>query len=333
MSRYLVTGATGFLGGHLLRTLHAAGHEVVVLCRSPETSLTSAAEVRVGNVLDGASVRAAAAGCEGLFHCAGLVSRRPEDAEQLYRVHVEGTKTTLDAAREAGVRRAVVASTSGVVAVSRKPEELDENAPAPLELIGDWPYYRSKLFAERAAFERDAPGFEVLAVNPSLLLGPGDTRLSSTGDIVRFFEKKLPFVPAGGLSFVDARDAAEAMLAAMSRGKAGRRYLLGAANMSIEAFFGRLERISGVRAPTLRMPRSLTLARLGVGVLERVAKRLAVDAPVDRISAEMAQCFFYVNAARARAELGFAPRDPMTTLSDTVADLYDRGAVWPTTGG
>ena len=112
MSRYLVTGSTGFLGTHLIDRLLGKGHEVVALCRHEAPELAQkGALVRIGDVLDGASVKAAAEGCEGIFHCAGKVSRRREDAEALYRVHVDGTKAALDASREAGVKRAVVAST------------------------------------------------------------------------------------------------------------------------------------------------------------------------------------------------------------------------------
>jgi dihydroflavonol-4-reductase len=330
MSRYLVTGATGFLGSHLVKRLRASGHEVVALCRRAEPSLVAeGAEVRLGDVLDAASVRAAAEGCDGLFHGAGRVSRKPEDAEALYRLHVDGTKITLDAAREAGVGRVVVASTSGVVAVSKSDEVRGEDAPAPMELIASWPYYRSKLYGEKAALDRSRAGFEVVSVNPSLLLGPGDQRGSSTGDVVTFLERKVPVVPAGGLAFVDARDAADAMLLAMEKGRAGRRYLVSAANMTVDDFFGRLERVSGVPAPKLRLPRSLLLASVGTSLLERAAKAVRAELPVDRITAEMGQCFWYVDSTRARTELGFSPRDPNETLADTVSDLYARGVVWP----
>jgi dihydroflavonol-4-reductase len=331
MSRTLVTGATGFLGGHLVFLLRARGHEVTALCRAPSAALAAAGVgVRLGDVLDAASVREAAAGCDTLFHCAGKVSREPGDAEELYRIHVDGTKITLDACRAAGVRRVVVASTSGVVAVSKEPDEVkNERAAAPMELIAPFPYYRSKLYAERAALDRNGEGFQVLAVNPTLLLGPGDERGSSTGDVVRFLEQKVPFVPAGGMSFVDARDAATGMLLAMEKGRAGERYLLSAVDLTIEAFFGRLARLSGVPAPRLKVPRSVLFARLGADLLERAAKHVPIEPPIDRISAEMAQYFWYVDASRARTELGWEPRDPTETLSETVADLRARGVVWP----
>jgi dihydroflavonol-4-reductase len=331
MSRTLVTGATGFLGRHLAAQLRERGDHVIALCRGKAPELEAlGVEIQRGDVLDAASVRAAAEGCDTLYHCAGKVSRAPEDAEELYRIHVDGTKVTLDAARTAGIQRVVLASTSGVVAVTKDPDEIrSEKAEAPLDLLARWPYYRSKLFAEKAGLDRNAPGFEVLAVSPTLLLGPGDDRESSTGDVVQFLEQKVPFVPAGGLSFVDARDAAAAMILAMERGKAGERYLVSAANMTIEAFFARLARISGVPAPRLKVPRSVTLARLGAGLMERAAKRFTFDVPVDRISAEMSQYFWYVDASKAREELGWVARDPSETLADTVRDLEERGVVWP----
>lgn len=331
MSQALVTGATGFLGRHLVKELRAAGHDVIALCRKEEPSIAAlGARVALGDVLDAASVRAAAEGAEVLYHCAGKVSRRPEDAEELYRIHVDGTKTTLDAARVAGVKRVVYASTSGVVAVSEDPKDVrSERAPTPTALIQRWPYYRSKLYAERAALDRSGPTFEVVSVNPTLLLGPGDIHGSSTGDVVNFLGGKVPFVPAGGMSFVDARDAAAVMIRAAQVGRAGERYLISAQNLTIEAFFSRLARISGVKAPSLRTPRSLLLARAGVEILNRIQKHVAIDADLDRVSAEMAQCFWYVDSTKARTELGFEPRDPLDTLAETVADLRDRGVAWP----
>jgi dihydroflavonol-4-reductase len=318
-SRYLVTGATGFLGSHVTRALEAEGHAVVAFSRS-----------NGGDVLDGAAVRAAAAGCAGAFHCAGKVSRRREDAEALYRVHVDGTKTVLDACEAAGVPRVVIASTSGTIAVSESADRVaDENDPAPIGLIARWPYYRAKLFAERAALERGGR-LEVVCVNPSLILGPGDVNGSSTEDVRLFLERAVPAVPAGGLSFVDVRDAAQAMRLAMDRGRPGERYLVGACNLTVRDFFARLGRVSGVRAPWVPMPRSRELARAGAAWVDRAAARVGLRASIDPVSVEMGQCFWYVDSTKAERELGWAPRDPSATLLDTVEDLRGRGVVWPT---
>lgn len=334
MTRALVTGATGFLGRHLVSTLLERGYEVTALVRT-DAALPNDRVARVrGDVLDQASVEAATRDIDLLFHCAGKVSRRPEDAGELHEVHVEGTKRCLAAAKKSGVKRVVVASTSGIVAVSEEPREIDERAIAPMPIIATWPYYRSKLFAERAAFELAEPGFDVVAVNPTLLLGPGDANRSSTQDVTDFLEERVPVIPRGGISFVDARDAAIGMVLAGERGKSGERYLLAAQNLTIAAFCDRLSRISGVDSPSMRMPSlnakaSRSIATLGAKLMERIGDRIKNVSAVDTISAEMAQYFWYVDASKARRELGWEPRDPSETLVDTVRDLEARGVVWP----
>ena len=161
-----MTGATGFLGAHLAQALRDTGHDVVPFSRRAG-----------GDVCDTKSVREAARECDGVFHCAGKVSRSHDDAEEMYRLHVEGTKSVLDGCAAAGVRRAVVASSSGTVAVSETPGRVaTEDDDAPIGLVARWPYYRAKLFAERAALARNGAALEVVCVNPSLLLGPGDLR-------------------------------------------------------------------------------------------------------------------------------------------------------------
>jgi dihydroflavonol-4-reductase len=339
MARYLVTGATGFLGSHVVEALAERGQDVVSFSRS-----------QGGDVLDAGAVARAAEGCAGVFHCAGKVSRKAADAELLYRLHVDGTRSVLGASAAARVRRVVVASTSGTMAVSEDAEHVatedDETGAArAARLASRWPYYRSKIFAERAALERNhasrsngartashegtGDAFEVLCVNPSLLLGPGDLRGSSTEDVRLLLEGKVPAVPAGGLSFVDVRDAAEAMILAMEKGRPGERYLVGACNLTVRDFLERLARIAGVKAPWIPLPSSRQLAGAGARWLEAMSSRVGLSAPVDAVSIEMAQCFWYVDASKAERELGWKPRDPNDTLFDTVEDLRSRGVVWP----
>jgi dihydroflavonol-4-reductase len=346
VSRYLVTGATGFLGRHLVRTLLDKGHTVTALVRKERGDLAAHGESVTqvtGDVLDKASIEKALAGCEGLFHCAGKVSRKPEDAEALYKLHVDGTKNAIAACIDRGVRRIVIASTSGTIAVSDDPDRVaTEDDDTPIGLLNRWPYYRSKLFAEKAALDRHgaplgggADGtLEVVCVNPTLLLGPGDVNGSSTEDVRLFLERKIPAIPPGGLSYVDARDAASAMLLAMERGVGGRRYLVGACNLTLKEFFARLERVSGVRGPVLPMPRrGRELARTGAEMLERLSTRLGVPVAVDPVSLDMAHFYWYLDASLAENELGWEPRDPVETLVDTVRDLEERGVVWPDAGG
>src|SRR5215210_2466368 len=212
MTDVLVTGATGFLGEHLCRVLVEQGHGVRGLARSRSGVLAElGVDVVRGDVLDGPELDRALEGATAVFHLAGAVSRDPDDAQRMMRLHVDGTRRVLERMHAAGIKRMVLASTSGTIGVSKDEAILDESAPYAEEIVAGWPYYASKIYQERLAFEHgERLGIDIIAVNPSLLLGPGDRRLSSTGDVRKFIKRKIPVVPEGGINFVDARDAAAA---------------------------------------------------------------------------------------------------------------------------
>jgi dihydroflavonol-4-reductase len=220
----------------------------------------------------------------------------------------------------ANVRRMVLASTSGTIGVSKDEEILDERAPYAEEIVAGWPYYASKIYQERLAFEYGKRlGIEVVAVNPSLLLGPGDRRLSSTGDVRKFLKRQVPTVPDGGINFVDARDAAVATANALTMGRAGERYLLGGPNWTMKEFFGRLGRVANVSPPRITLPPKL--AKWGASLVEELYRHRGKEPPIDRISVEMAEHYWWIDSRKAEAELGFSQRDPQLTLVDTVAYL------------
>lgn len=314
----LVTGGTGFLGAALVPLLARAGHRLRLLQRSPSPEAEAlGAEVLRGSVEDPAAVRAAVEGVEAVFHLAGQVDFDPADPARLYALHVQGTRVLLEAAAAAGVRRVVLASTSGTIAVFREERTGTEADPYPLRVVAGWPYYLSKIYQEKAALRLAGDtGLELVVLNPSLLLGPGDLRLSSTDVVWKFLQRRVPAMPGGGLSFVDVRDAAQAFAAALERGRPGERYLLGGANMSFRDLFGRLERLSGVAAPWVSLPPAVNVA--GARLLERLASWRGTEPPIDSPSVEMGERYWYCDAAKAAAELGFAPRDPQETLAETV---------------
>ena len=329
--RLWVGGASGFLGAHLTRLLVAEGHDVIAVSRSG--GRVDDVNVASLDVTDAGKVAESARGADGAFLVTGMVSRDPADAEALHRANVVATREALAGLREAGVPRVVFASTSGTLAVGTDPDRVfDEQSAAPMELIAGWPYYRSKHYAEREALEASAPGFDVVIVNPSLLLGPGDLRESSTGDVRRFLEGAIPALPAGGLAFVDVRDAARGMWLAFERGRPGERYLLNAANLTLAAFFQRLERLTGVPAPRLALPASRPLARGMNRLFSRAVRAIGGEPPIDEVSFEMAQYYWYCSSEKAEHELGFVARDPGETLRDTVDDLVARGVATPRRG-
>ncbi len=317
----LVTGATGFLGEHLCRVLVDQGHIVRGLARTRSAVLEDLGVEHVrGDVLVGDALDRALDGVSAVFHLAGAVSRDPDDAQRMMRLHVDGTRRVLERMSAQGVRRMILASTSGTIGVSKREEILDESAPYAEQIVAGWPYYASKIYQERLAFEHGARlGIEVVAVNPSLRLGPGERRLSSTGDVRKFLKRQIPTIPSGGINFVDARDAALATAAALDRGRAGERYLLGGPNWTMKEFFARLGRVAHINPPRLKLPARWN--EWGASIVEELYRWRGKEPPVDRISVEMASCYWWIDSSKASKELGFAPRDPQLTLVDTVSYL------------
>jgi dihydroflavonol-4-reductase len=312
--RLLVTGATGFLGSTLIPLLREAGHEVRALVRSG--AQVADAESVKGDVRDVESLRRALRGVEGVYHLAGLVSRDPADARKMYELHVDGTRNLLAEAQRAGVVRIVLASSSGTIGVSRTRRVATEEDDYPIETVGRWPYYLSKIYEEKIAIEFARRGLPVVVLNPSLLLGPGDARMSSTQDVFRFLMGRIPVMPRGGISFVDVRDAAAAFVAALSRGNLGERHLLGAANWEFDEFFARLGRIAHRPPPLLRMPSPLKVA--AAHWLERRARERGREPDLPASDVEMGECWFFIDSSKSERLLGFSPRDPVETLSETV---------------
>lgn len=327
-STVLVTGGTGFIGRHTVDALVAAGHRVRCLCRSDEPTLTQAgAEVVRGDVLIKESVARALMGVDLVVHGAGLVSRAADDGSLMMRLHVNGTRHVVGLASEMGVKRVVHLSTSGTVAVGNDAAIVyREDDPVPFEALSRFPYYLSKWLGERVAEDTvRASKTQLVTLNPSLALGPGDTRGSSTTDVKRYLDRELPIVPSGGFSFVDARDVANTVVAALEQGRAGERYLLGALNTTFADFFDRLLQVSGVAGPALSIPLPRRMATFGIGFLERAADLVGAKIPVSAIEADMASSFWYVDSRKAERALGFKPRDPMVTLLDTVKDIRGQG--------
>ena len=320
--RILVTGATGFLGTHLMTRLLAASPcaHIRILARSPQPSWADqGVEVICGDLHDTDALAQAVQGVDVVYHLAGRVERDPKDAHQMYALHVDGTKRLLDAIRaHATPKKIVVASTSGTVGISTTPDVIaTDDSPWVEEIARSWPYYLSKIYAEKLCQEYTTRhALPIVLMRPSLLLGPGDERQSSTKDVVLFLKKKIPFIPQGGLSFVDVRDVADAFIQAAHLAPAGSTYLLGAQNVPLEDYFKRLEHLSGVRGPLLQAKKR-TLTR-GAKLLEGAMGLFGKEPELDATSVEMGGHYWYIDSSKAIEELGFDPRPAQETLKDTI---------------
>lgn len=320
--KILVTGGTGFLGAHIVRQFLDAGEKnlKVMASRVPEWMKDAGVKAVEGSVTDAGDVAKACKNVSAIFHLAGKVSRDNDDAMSMNNIHLQGTRLLCEAAVEAGIKTMILSSSSGTIAVSEDEQIFDETFPQPVELLSRWAYYASKYYQERAALENFCgEGQRLVILNPSLLLGPNDERMSSTKPVLDFLARKIPYCPSGGLNFVDARDTAAVFISALEKGKHQEKYLLGAANMTFAQFFGRLERLSGISAPMLKVPKKLAMA--GSSMISSIYKNWGRPSPVAPDEVEQAECFWYFDSSKAEEELGFSPRDPQETLQDTISYL------------
>jgi dihydroflavonol-4-reductase len=180
----LMTGGTGFLGSHLVPLLRAQGHALTLISRTKPPAAWTSGEFPVRHVQadlkDREAVRDALRGVEAIYHLAGLVSFKNEDGRKMYELHVDCTRELLRDVRTLGTKpRVILASTSGTIAVSKEARVGTEADDYPIETVGRWPYYLSKIYEEKLALEFcKKEGIPLVVLNPSLLMGPGDDRLS-----------------------------------------------------------------------------------------------------------------------------------------------------------
>jgi nucleoside-diphosphate-sugar epimerase len=327
----LVSGASGFLGRHLLEAQRAEDERptVLALVRDAEswrrfewTAALTHVEPLDGSVTEPErwSTDERLKGLKGIFHLAAVVRHSRWETGDIYETNVLGTLHMVRLAAAHGCRMVFV-STSGTVGCFRSAEEwADESSPYCDSEVSAWPYYHSKIVAERKA--RDLAkelGVDLVILRPPILLGPRDHKLRSSANVLRFLERRFPFLIRGGIHFTDVRDAAGAMSRAMSRPRARPVYHLAGTACSIEHFFGMLEEISGVPAPRIVLPfRPAWLLASAAQRLGILLKGEPLRVLPDPVVIEMAARYWDIHSLYAAEELAYTPRDGRETLADTV---------------
>jgi dihydroflavonol-4-reductase len=322
MPTVFLTGATGFIGGHVARALLDGGYRVRALVRDPNADVAGCEPV-VGDLERAGEFARALAGCRYVVHCAALYSFAPRDRARMWRVNVAGTAALLEAARIAGVERAVVTSSASTVGPSHDGMPVDERGLAePHDAPSS--YHASKREQERAALAARVP---VVLLLPTAPVGPGDAAPTPTGALVRDFLRGKIFAlpPRGGMNLVPVEDVARAHVAALTRGRASERYLLGGEDFSLHAVWQMLAEVTGRPLPRLRVPLPAVMAMAYADEARcRALPRARPFVPVE--GARMARHLMYVDAAKARAELGFAPGPVRDALRRAVAWYRSRDA-------
>src|ERR1022692_860327 len=302
-----VTGATGFLGSHVARTLaeQGAGLRLLVRSTSNRKNLEGLqAETATGDLRDTAFLAKAMAGCEVVFHVAADYRLWVRDPEEMYRSNVEGTRAILEAARQNAVRCVVYTSSVATMGFTGNGRPADEDSPVSLaDMIGH--YKRSKFMAEQVAMEAGRGGMRVVTVNPTTPVGERDIKPTPTGRIILdFLKRKFPAYVDTGLNLVDVRECARGHVAAFEKGRSGERYILGGENLTLKQILDKLAAITGLRSPSVRVPYFVALA---TGVVdELVTGRVLGREPRATIDAvRMGRKKMFVSCAKAERELGW----------------------------
>jgi dihydroflavonol-4-reductase len=301
----LVTGAAGFLGSHIARQLVARGEEVRVLLRPSSQNRAIAdlpLEYVTGDLRDAASLDRAMKNVSRVFHAAADYRLWARRSREIYDSNVGGTKNALAAAKRAGVQQFIFTGTVATIAVDR-PQLPNESTDAKLEeMVGH--YKRSKWMAEREALDAAKDGLPVIVAMPTTPVGPWDWKPTPTGKIILdFLNGKMPGYVETGLNFVGVEECAAGHLLVADKGQVGERYLLGGENLTLKQMLDTLAKITGLPAPSLKIPHGLAL---GVAYADTVFSRLIGRAPDITIEGvKIAQHMMFVDCTRAQRELGF----------------------------
>ena len=322
----LVTGATGFVGAAIAKTLIASGWQVRVLARagSDRGNLQQlAAEVVEGDLNDLGSLELALEGCTALFHAAADYRLGARDPKPLYLTNVEGTRNILSAARKAGVQRTVYTSSVATIGIPTDGTPGEERSPVALsDMIGH--YKRSKYLAEEVARDAARAGMSVVIVNPSTPVGPGDIKPTPTGQLVLDAASgRMPAYVDTGLNIVHVDDVAAGHLLAFERGKTGERYILGGEDMTLRTILEQIARLVGRKPPRIRLPYAAVLPIAYAA--EAFAKVSGRSGRVTVEGVRMSRKRMFFSSAKAAAQLGYRWRPPLEAFEDALRWFRERG--------
>jgi dihydroflavonol-4-reductase len=305
--RVFITGATGFVGGHVARAYASEGASLRLLTRQTSRLDSLAgldADTVVGDLRDPEKLRSALVGCDALVHVAADYRLWVRDPAEMYAANVDGTRELLKIAREVGVQRVVYTSSVATMGFKSDGSIVNEETPVSLaDMIG--PYKRSKFLGEQEAIRAAQAGQHVMILNPTTPIGPGDAKPTPTGRIiVDFLNKKFPAYVDTGLNLVDVGEVARMHVTAIEKGTPGERYILGGENLTLKQILDRMSSITGLPSPTMRVPHAVAMAFAFFD--ENFTGRLRGKEPRATVEAvRMGKKTMFASSAKAERDLGF----------------------------
>ena len=314
----LVTGATGFLGRHLVNDLINKGQQVSILARnSSDISFISDKPVRIfyGDITDSSSVLAATKDKEVVYHLAGLIAYKKEERPLMEKINVQGTDNILKACVSNRVSKFLHLSSVAAIGANFQPQPIDEDFNYNLGKY-NLGYFETKRKAEELVVKTFyETGLKTYLINPSTIYGMGDAMKNSRKTQAKVAQGRFIFYPPGGVNVVYVGDVVKAIDLCLKKGQPARRYIIGGENMTIKKLFSTIAEIAGVRAPKIPLPVPLLK---GFGFLGDFMEKFSIKSSLSSETALIASLYHWFLNKRARKELGFQPTPVRKALEESV---------------
>lgn len=327
-----VTGSTGLLGSNLVYALLEAGYEVKALVRSPEKARKQFGDLPIhyvqGDMEDVAAFAHELLGSDVLFHTAAYFREffgLGDHWDMLEKINVHGTIELFNHAEKHGVKKTIYVSSSGVIGMKPDGSAGDENTPPDAATLDNL-YFRSKVVAETKIAEwLKTHQMPVVLILPTAIFGPRDAAPTASGQlIIDFLEGKLPAIPPGGFSVVDARDVAAAMIAAVEKGKSGERYIINNSYYDVDSILDILAKLTGRPKPAFKLPVFMALAFAYVSEFQ---SRFTGQDPIVMVNGVKTLASRRAVRSIKTEVLGIKPRPFELSLHDELRWFIDNGYI------
>jgi dihydroflavonol-4-reductase len=323
--KVLVTGATGFIGFHVAKLLTQKGFNVKALVRYEKDALdlkSLGVSLVKGDIRDFNACNDALKGCQYLYHLAADYRLWVPNPAVMYAINVQGTKNIMRAALMQSVEKVVYTSTVGVLAMGKDGVLSNEESLSDIrDMVGH--YKKSKFLAEEEVRRFIEQGLPAVIVNPSTPIGPFDRKPTPTGKIiVDFVNGKIPAYLDTGLNFIDVEDVAAGHVLAADQGRIGGRYILGNKNITLREFFEILARMTGKKAPAVRLPYVPVL--MAAYVNEALSTWITGKQPLIPLTGvRMAKTYMFFDCTKAVKELHL-PQNPVEGAIEKAIRWFER---------
>ena len=320
--KVLVTGASGFIGSAVVRQL--LNRNVDVRCLVRTTSRRDRLEglpieFATGDIRSVQQVLEASSGCDRVIHVAGPSRWSDLGSPEVGPMILVGIENVLNAARATGVKRVVHVSSAAVLGPTNHEEPRDERSSESAICPRKMRYAAAKREAEKICRRYVGNGIEIVIVNPCEVFGPGDRDLVTAGNLLPLLRGRIRIVCRGGTSVAHVDDIGDSIVRALDRGRSGERYFLGGDNISHRELAIIAGMIIGQRSPVVTVPNFV------VRGASWIARRIGARFAIPQAAVPFVTAYWFLDAKKARSELGATFRPALKTLEETIRWLRETG--------